>query len=92
VKFDEVSLAAAVLGQCVGVDAEPLHHAVRSWNSTVRHGPHEHVRRFRVQELKVPEIVVRGLSLWDFFIRLRLCKYQLSPPRVEMVGTHSQHE
>jgi hypothetical protein len=28
VEFDEVSLAAVVLGQCVGVDAEPLHHAV----------------------------------------------------------------
>lgn len=28
VEFDEVSLEAVVLGQCVGVDAEPLHHAI----------------------------------------------------------------
>src|SRR6202041_2619775 len=34
-----------------------------------RHGPHQHVRRFRHQGCKIPETVMGRLSLWETLIR-----------------------
>lgn len=31
------------------MDAETLHHAKTSWNGTVRHDPHDHMRGFLVE-------------------------------------------
>jgi len=71
VELDEVALALGVL-QSVGVDTETLHHTVRSWNTTVRLGPHEHVSGLRVEVLEVPEVVVSGLSLRNLIVWLWL--------------------
>ncbi|KAI9166472.1 LOW QUALITY PROTEIN: putative two component histidine kinase [Paramyrothecium foliicola] len=72
----EVKLDKGALALCVdegeGVDAEALHHAVRAGDGAVRHGPHEHVRRLRVHELEVPEVVVRRLGLGHLVVRLGL--------------------
>ena len=54
------------------MDAEALHRGVRPRDRTVRHRPHEHVRRLRLQGHEVPERVVRRLRLGDLTIRLRL--------------------
>ena len=70
-KLDEMAHSLRVC-ESVCVDAKSLHHAVRSGNPTVTHGPHEHVRSFAMEELKVPEIVVCGLRLGYLIIRLRL--------------------
>ncbi len=56
-EFHEVSLALCVI-KSVGIDTEPLHHSIRSGDSTVRHSPHEHVSGFGVKELEIPEIVM----------------------------------
>lgn len=41
------------------IDAKSLHHAEGPWDTTITHGPHEHICSFRVQELEVPKVVVR---------------------------------
>jgi hypothetical protein len=70
-ELDEAPLALFV-GECKRVDAEPLHHAERAWNATVGHGPHEHVCGLGVEELEIPEVVVRRLSLRYLVVRFRL--------------------
>lgn len=54
-----------------GVNTESLHHPVGPWDTSIAHGPHEHMCGFRMQELEIPEVVVGGLSLWDFSIGFR---------------------
>ena len=42
-KFDEVTFSLLVKKRkCV--DAEALHHSIRTWNASIGHGPHDHVR------------------------------------------------
>lgn len=57
VELDKMALALLV-DQAECVDTKSLHHTVRSWDSTVRHGPVEHVRGLRVKKDEVPEVVV----------------------------------
>jgi hypothetical protein len=72
-EFYKVALTL-VVDQSVGVDTEALHHTVRSRDTSVRHGPHEHVGSLGVQVLEVPEVVVGGLGLRDLIVRLGLAR------------------
>jgi len=49
---------ALVVSESKGIDAELLHHTVRSRNAVVANGPYEHMRSFRVQELEILEVVM----------------------------------
>jgi len=68
VKLDEVPLAAIVLSKRVSVNSKALYYLIGTWDSTIGHSLYKHVRRFCIKELEVPEIIISGLSLWDFSI------------------------
>jgi hypothetical protein len=40
------------------IDSKALHHAKGPWDTTIAHGPHEHMGSLGVQELEVPEVIV----------------------------------
>ena len=40
------------------MDAKALHHAETSGNGTIRHGPHDHMRRFLVVGDEIPECIM----------------------------------
>lgn len=66
-KFDQVTVALLV-DESISVDSEALHHTEGARDSSVRHGPHEHVGGLGVKERKVPEVVVGGLGLGNFVV------------------------
>lgn len=70
-KLDKVTLPLGVL-KSISVDTKPLNHSKRSGNATIRHGPHQHVRRLGVHIRKVPEIRMCRLRLRDLIVRLWL--------------------
>lgn len=70
-ELDEGALAFGV-DEGEGVDSETLHHAVGAGDTTVGHGPEEHVRRLGAQVDEVPEVVVGSLGLGDFKVGLGL--------------------
>lgn len=61
-----------LINQGEGVDTETLHHTVGSWDTTIRHSPHEHVSSLGVQELEIPEVIVGCLCLWNLVVWLWL--------------------
>jgi len=96
---DELNEGSFALGvdehECV--DPEALDHAVGARDSSVGHGPEEHVRRLFMQEGKVPEVIVCGLALRDFVVGLgfegvdeigELWSRQLMPYLNRFVTTH----
>ena len=72
-KLDKVTLALGV-DEGKGVDTEALHHAVRTGNGAITHGPGEHVSGLGVVELEIPEVVVSTLSLGHLVVRLGLAR------------------
>lgn len=71
VELDKVAFSFFI-DESKSIHTESLHHPEGSGNGAVRHGPHEHVRGFRVQVRKVPEVVVGCLRLRDLVVWLRL--------------------
>jgi hypothetical protein len=67
VKLDKVTDTFCVR-QSIRVNTKTLHHAVGSRNTTIAHGPHEHMCGFGVEILEIPEVVVGRLSLGDLSI------------------------
>jgi hypothetical protein len=62
-EFNKCRFAFSVY-QAKGMDTTPFHETKGATDSTIRHDPHRHVDTFRRQRNKIPEIIVRGLSLW----------------------------
>jgi len=71
VELDESSLALSI-DQDEGVDSKTLDGSVRSGESSVGEGPHEHVSRFGNQRNEVPKVVVSCLSLGHLLVGLGL--------------------
>ena len=62
VEFDEGGLPFTV-DEPEGMDTEAFHHAQRTRNGAVRHGPQDHVHTFGHQRNEVPEGIVRRRGL-----------------------------
>src|ERR1700736_192529 len=58
--------------QAESIYAKTLHHAERSRNSAIRHGPHNHVQRLGHQRNEIPESVMRRTGLRVTAVRFHL--------------------
>ena len=59
VKLDKMSLAFVVpVAERVCVDAEALQNTIGTRNTTIQHGPHEHMGGFGMKVLEIPELIV----------------------------------
>ena len=70
VKLDKVGVSQRV-DKAKRMHAESLHHAIAAGKGAVRHGPHQHVGRFRHQRHKIPEGIVCAGGLRHAVMRLR---------------------
>ena len=70
-EFDEMTFSVLV-DEGERINAEPLHHPERSWNSAITHHPKNGVSGLRLKGEEVPEIVVSGLAGRYLVVRLGL--------------------
>jgi hypothetical protein len=61
-EFDEMA-DTLLIDESERIDSKPLHHSEASRDTSIGHSPHEHMSSFRMQVLKVPEVVVGALAL-----------------------------
>src|SRR5688500_11981427 len=54
------------------MNAEALHHSIRTWDRTIGHQPHDHVGRLRHQRDEIPESIMGRRGLRHFMMRLGL--------------------
>lgn len=70
-ELDESALALSA-NKSPGVNTEALHHSIRPGDGSIRQDPHGHGRRLWAKTHPVPRIVVSGLRLRNFVVRLGL--------------------